>query len=511
MSNSDQPNLRTDYLHGTAALTSFYHYLIQQPDFAQIIQDKSQESIDRELLATVIQEQYTGLDLPPKAAENLQLLADPHTYTVTTGHQLVLFGGPMFTFYKVLHTIRLAEHLTATLPDHTVVPIFWIHTEDHDFEEINHYYTAFDEKHTYPAPFAGPVGEHLLTEAITPLIPQQYNGALAEAFQPGRSLADAYRRFMHELFGEYGLLMLDASDARLKAEFSEIFTQEIFQQESHKQVEAFSAQLVGKGYHQQINAREINVFYMDTTTRARLVQVGEDSFQVYGTDRTFTAQEMRQLIQEHPEKLSPNVVLRPLYQERILPNLAYMGGWGEISYWLQLKGVFEHFGVNYPLLLPRFSATLLKEDFVKEWEALGLPLSEVSTPLLILNQRILSTVWQDGELAQLEQELEQVFDKIAHYLSSLSQTLPRSAVGQKVKNGHFFRNLEKKVHRVVKHNEPIFRQVQELKEQVSPRNLVQERVLNLAAFPQYDPHVLIQHLYPHCQPLDLTHQYIILP
>ncbi|MEZ4827028.1 MAG: bacillithiol biosynthesis cysteine-adding enzyme BshC [Bacteroidia bacterium] len=506
--NSD---IRTDYLTGAPNLRPFYQYPLQNPDFRAIIEAKAKEDIDRQLLSRVISEQYAGLPEVPAVSENIERLSSPNTFTVTTGHQLALFGGPLFTTYKVLSTARLAADLKAQFPEYQFVPVFWIHTEDHDFEEINHFYSAFNQKHTYPGKFAGAVGEHVLETSIKSLVPSRFHGTLAAAFSPGKPLKDAYREFMHSLFAPYGVVMLDASDPRLKARFREVMRAEVNAGVAQKEVSRVSELLEELGYPAQITARDINLFYSDENGRDRITKNGQE-YEVVGRNLQFSPEALNDIIENHPEKISPNVSLRPLYQEMILPNLAYFGGWGEIAYWFQLKGVFDHFGVNYPLILPRMSATIFTRDVWQTWKDLGFPPSEIGKPMHELYRQFMPNIWDETTFRQISEEIIAKILAMKSYIEAeVSPTLPRSVEGQKVKMERFVANLEKKIHRVKRaDNAAIFSRIESAKLAIQPEGLVQERILSLAAFPDATPEKIIAAAWEACSPLDFTHRYLVL-
>ncbi len=505
-------DLRTDYLNGAHALRPFYHYPLSDPDFAQIIQDRSQHQPNRQALYEVLMDQYRGLEMGTAVQQNIERLRSPHTFTLTTGHQLVLFGGPLFTVYKIVSTIRLAEELAKAHPEHQFVPLFWIHTEDHDFEEINHYYTHFGEKHTYPGAFQGKVGDHVLESAIQACWPAHFPRELQQAYLPGRDLATATRHFFHTLFRDYGLVILDADDARLKQQFQDVIQADIEQHVASERVQATSVALKKAGYRTQINPREINFFYLDQQGRDRLV-TNHGHVQVAGRDGQFSPEEMRQLVMDHPERFSPNVSLRPLYQEMILPNLAYFGGWGELSYWLQLKGVFDHFGVNFPLVLPRFSATVLPQDWLRQWEAMGFSGPEVRKGLHQLYQQYMPQVWDSERFDQIEARILEEVEVLRQYIEEeLSPTLARSADALRTKNLNYLSNLRKKAHRVMRHRQPEpFAHIEALKLQVQPDGQVQERVWSLATVARWkDLPTFLHQVHQACQPLNFGHQFLEL-
>ncbi len=504
------PSIPEAYLQGEAALRPFYQYDPCQPDFAQIMADKGREAVDRALLQRVIREQYEGLEMGTAVEQHLEWLGETQSFTLTTGHQLVLMGGPLFTVYKVLSVIKLAAQLRAQHPEHKVLPVFWIHTEDHDFEEVNHCFAAYDDKRVYPGNFQGAVGTHEIEAEIETLLadwPETWRACYA----PGRSWAYAFRCLMHQLFGKYGLLILDAAHPALKARFREVLQAEIAEPVTEQLVQDYSVALVKAGFSQQITPRPVNLFYLDAAGRDRLVrangQVG-----IKGRNQLFSAQEIKALIEAHPERFSPNVSLRPLYQEMILPNLAYVGGWGELSYWMQLKGVFDHFGVNFPLLLPRMSATVVTAEQKAAWEALGFSLPDLKRPLSALYTQYLPQVWDDDEFSRLEGEiLQQIAALRDHIEGALSPTLARSGEALRAKTAHYLLNLRKKAARVVRHQQPeSFARIRALKWAVQPDGLVQERVWSLAAVPDTDPEAFIDLAWEACEPLDFSHRFLVV-
>ncbi|GAB4421448.1 MAG: bacillithiol biosynthesis cysteine-adding enzyme BshC [Bacteroidia bacterium] len=505
-------SISSDYLQGIPSLRPFYQYPIATPDFGAVMADKGRETIDRQLLAQVIASQYEGLDPGPAVLRNIARLAQPDSYTVTTGHQLVLFGGPMFTVYKVLHTLVLAAALEARHPGATIVPVFWIHTEDHDHEEINHYYSSYAQRHTYDGRFGTQVGSHVLDASIGALIPAHFPAELRETYRPGRSMAQAFRHFMHLLFGRYGLLILDASHPDLKAQFRAVMRRELREGLARDAVGQTSASMAEAGYPLQIQPRPINLFYLDEVGRNRIERQA-DHYQVVDRGLRFSPEEMEQLLTEQPARFSPNVSLRPLYQERILPNLAYLGGWGELAYWFQLRSLFDHTGVNFPMLLPRFSATLFEPAQGSRWAALGFAPADIRRPLHELHQLYLPQVWDDSDLlARQARILEEIAHLTTYIDTQLSPTLARSADALHTKARRYLDNLHAKARRVIRHHHAApFREIEALKLAIQPDGLVQERVLGLAAFADHNPYELVDFIRQQIDPLDYSHKFIALP
>src|SRR5690606_19527220 len=240
--------------------------------------------------------------------------------------------------------------------------------EDHDFEEIN-YFNFKGKKFRWNKESAGPVGR-LSTQGLQDFF-EIYSlelgsstnaGTLKKLFEDAylkhNNLADATRFLANSLFGKYGLIILDADDADLKRAFIPYIKEELQNQTSFKAVEKTIENF--KDYPIQVNPREINLFYIEDNLRERII-FENDKYYVNNTKTSFCKEEILNLVETNPEKFSPNVILRPLYQEVILPNLCYIGGGGEIAYWLQLKSFFDKIKITFPILLIRNSVLISNE------------------------------------------------------------------------------------------------------------------------------------------------------
>jgi bacillithiol biosynthesis cysteine-adding enzyme BshC len=508
--NPVKRNISEDYKKGSPALRQFYQHDLQNLDFAAIRNAKLFPDERRKVLVEVLEEHYARLPEIAQVRENLLKLALPETHSLTTGHQLNIMGGPLYTPFKVLSIAKLAKFLSDKDPLHPVVPVFWIHTEDHDFEEINHYFADFGIKKQYTGSFHSATGHHILEESITSLIPDRF-GELGQHYAPGKRLAEATLRFAHELYGPYGVIVLDADHPKLKALFAPVLEKELFENFSEKEVIHQSEKLEAAGYPLQVSPREINLFWLDEQGRNRIENIA-GGFGIDGRSGVIEPDEMRKIVADHPERFSPNVILRPLYQEYILPNLAYTGGWGELSYWMQLKGVFDAAETPFPLLLPRYSATVFTQQQAAEWETLGFSLEEISEQEHKLFRKYMPNIWDQSEFDELTEQALVAFDKLIEYASEHSDTLPRTVRGQQVKVSRFFKNLEKKFHRVKRHSLPKpFDEIRRLKRAVNPDHSVQERILGLTSFSMIKPEEFVRQIYAHIDvEADFERQYIVL-
>jgi len=347
-------SLINDYLDQKPNVQPLYHRFPTLENFGPQIDEKKANFDDskRAILVAVLEAQYAKIKASTATLNNIKLLNHSNTYTITTGHQLNLFSGPLYFLYKIISTINLTKELQQKYPEQNFVPVYWMATEDHDFEEIN-YFTFKGKKFCWNRESTGPVGR-LSTEGLEEFLAvfalelgnstnaETLKKLFQEAYLKHANLADATRYLANALFGHYGLVILDADDANLKRQ----------------------------------NPREINLFFIEDNLRERII-FEDGGYKINNTKRHFSEQELLAELELHPEKFSPNVVMRPLYQEVILPNLAYIGGGGEIAYWLELKSFFETVKVTFPMLIVRNSVVLATEKQLKKADALALTWSDL--------------------------------------------------------------------------------------------------------------------------------------
>ncbi|MGG7036318.1 MAG: bacillithiol biosynthesis cysteine-adding enzyme BshC, partial [Flavobacterium sp.] len=364
-------NLILDYLDEKPEVNAFYNRFPNienfNPETGQITEkQKNFNPENRAILVSALENQYLNFQVSEKVKTNILLLSDAKTFTVTTGHQLNLFTGPLYFLYKIISTINLCSELKQAYPDYHFVPVYWMATEDHDFEEIDHF-SFKNVKIKWDKESHGPVGR-LSTEGLAEVFTvfsenlglgqnaDSLKNLFEEAYLKHVNLAGATRHLANELFGSKGLIILDGDDISLKKAFAPFVKNELLQQTSFHKVSETNA-LLEKNYDVQVNPREINLFYLEDHLRERIL-FENNRYKINNTDLIFSKQEIIDLVEKNPEKFSPNVILRPLYQEVVLPNLCYIGGGGELAYWLQLKSTFEANNISFPVLLLRNSALL---------------------------------------------------------------------------------------------------------------------------------------------------------
>ena len=348
----------------------------------------------RETIVGSLKENYKTISENKTALEQIELLLDKNTFTVTTGHQLCLYGGPLYFFIKILHTIRLAEELKKSNPEKNFIPVFWMASEDHDSEEIESL-TLFGKTLTWDHGQKGAVGKFdtkaidAVRKELLALFRTDENSKLASSLNAleGKNYGDAFRNWVHFLFGSKGLLVLDADQTALKKEMIPAFERELSTSFSNQCIQKTNEALKAADRKRQIHSREINLFYMHEDVRTRILIEG-DRYMVANT--SYSRGEIIELLHLYPERFSPNVALRPLYQESILPNLCYIGGMAELRYWSQLKGIFLSSEVPFPMLQMRTNLLWIDQPAFKNSMKLGLTPTDLLEPMPVLQKKVIA-------------------------------------------------------------------------------------------------------------------------
>ena len=468
----------TDYLSGNDKLSGFYAFSPTLEGLEKSLRTR-QFSIDkRNVLSKELSKQYENLEASEETLQNIKLLQHTTTYTITTGHQLSVFTGPLFFIYKIISTIRLCKEMKSKFPLYDFVPIYWMASEDHDFEEINHFH-LFNQKHTWENEQKGAVGEFKMEgfESVFEDIKEELP-LFKKAYLESDNLSEATQYLVNELFKQHGLVILEPNNTVLKSQFKDIIRDELSNHTSFTEINNSSEKLVKAGYKAQINSREINLFYLDNQLRERIVFEG-DKYKVNNTDISFSKDEILELVDSNPEKFSPNVALRPVYQEAILPNLAYIGGPGELAYWLQLKSNFDRLAIPFPVLLLRDSFLLLNKGSQKTIEKLNISLEDIFKDYDILKKELVKK-WSDGELHldSEKREIESVMLSIKEKAMDKSLHPAIESELQKINKG--LDNLEKRIHKAEERNhETALSQLKKLQEKLKPNGVPQERVDNI--------------------------------
>ncbi len=514
--------LMNDYLDQKPNLESLYNRFPNLENFeGQILEKKNAfEDKNRAVLVSVLQQQYSKISTSVLTHQNINDLSYSNTFTITTGHQLNLFTGPLYFLYKIISTINLTQELKARYPNYNFVPIYWMATEDHDFEEIN-YFNFKGRKFRWNTESTGPVGR-LSTEGLADFFEvyarELGNGKNAneikrlfhESYLNHSTLADATRYLANELFKNQGLVILDADNQELKRIFTPYIKEELLNQTSHKKVLETVENL--KKYNIQVNPRAINLFYLEDNLRERIV-FENGKYKVNTTPIEFSENEILSLLAHHPEKFSPNVIMRPLYQEVILPNLSYIGGGGEIAYWLELKSFFDSVKVTFPMLLLRNSVLLTTEKQTKKIAKLGLTGSDLFLKQDNLKNECIKKLSEIPiDFTVQKEHLQKQFEGLYEIANQTDKSFIGAVKAQENKQIKGLENLEKRLLKAQKrkYSEELERII-DLQNELFPNQSLQERQVNFSEFYLENGADLIPLLLKRLKPLENNFDIIRLP
>ncbi len=482
-----------DYLNADKKLQAFYSHPVSIDGIKAAIEQRSSYHTQRKLLVDVLNKHYADANTTPAQQQNIQRLASDNCFTITTAHQPNIFTGHLYFIYKILHAIKLSESLKAQMPENDFVPVFYMGSEDADLEELGHVYIN-GVKHVWETNQAGAVGRMKVDKALVKMLDaiegeiaiHQYGKEIIElmraSYVEGTTIEQATFKLINTLFGEYGLIIFLPDNADYKKAFIPVIEKELTAQFSYKIVEDTVAEFP-KEYKVQASGRDLNMFYLVDETRER-IEKRNDQYSILNSPLSFTEAEMMEELKNSPERFSPNVILRPVFQEMWLPNIAFIGGGGEIAYWLELKSVFAFVNVPFPVLVLRNSFLWVEKNNVEKAGKLGFEMQD----LFRQEQELLNILVKRDSEVQLGLENErkciyEFYTRLRNTVGAVDKTLQPHTEGLEKLALRKIDALEKKMLRAEKKKfEAQQRQLQKIKSQLFPHNSLQERIENLMPF-----------------------------
>lgn len=506
------------YLDNDERLRPFYRYPVSHEGAKESIAARKKFHTDRQLLVRELKSQYQGIPASQAVLRNIELLAEENTFTVCTAHQPAIFTGNLFFVYKILHAIKLAGHLKKEMPQNNFVPVFYMGCEDADLDELGNIFLG-GEKITWETKQKGAVGrmntkglEKIIHRIEGELVVQPHGKELIEilrkSYLNSDNIQNATLKLVNALFGEYGLLVLIPDNAGFKKAMIPVFEDDLFNRVSLGIVEK-AGEAIGKNFKMQAHPRQINLFYLKDDIRER-IELDGDNYAVVNTGITFTADEIKKELQDHPGRFSPNVILRGVMQETILPNIAFIGGGGELAYWMELKGVFEHYKVPYPLLVLRNSFLVIENKWKQKLDKLHISIPSIFKPAQQLLNDLVKR--ESDKKLNLEEEIVSAtsyYDRLKNVAQQVDNTLTSHVVALQAKALKPLHELEKKLLRAEKRKfEAQERQLTAVKNTLFPNNSLQERVENFMPFYAKWGKEFLQMIYDHS--LALEQQFVVI-
>ena len=508
-----------DYHYNFTKVAKFYNGDFRDLATMQAhIEQVRSRDYPREQLGSILKEQNETYGCDSNTLENITMLADRQACAVVTGQQVGLFSGPLYTIYKALTVVKLAEYLSQKGKE-PIVPIFWLASDDHDFAEINHVNFLDKENRIDKIAYAPhsastriPAANISLTPDIEKCIQEledvtqdsEFKQAvishLSEAYAAGGSISTAFAHWMTQLFKSYGLIFIDGSHPELKKLGGRVFYTEIQEgSPSTKRALESSQDLQQSEYHAQVSVHDgiLNLFYGEQERRSIHVQDG--NYQIKGTQAAYTRQALLDQLESSPQRFSPNVLLRPLYQDALLPTVAYVGGPAEISYFAQMKGIYDSFGLHMPVIYPRKTVTILEKKIDIVLTNYQLAVQDVwHKGDKLINDAVQKNIPGaiDEAVGLTADHLARGFQAIKEEVMAFDPGLEKTVDMSLGKMNQQLEFLKKKVLKAAKQRDAIItRQLSKAIHNLYPNNHLQERVFNIMPFLIKYGYALIDQLY----------------
>ncbi len=495
-----------DYLEENPIVSKFYpNGFKTKEDFAKVISAKSKEEILREELVEGLLAENKLFGATEKTLENVKLLGEENTFAVVTGQQMGIFLGPLYTTYKTLTTVKLCEKLKSWFPDKNFVPVFWMETEDHDFAEAAKNYFLTQQGQLFEASYKNapnkkiPVGSLEFSQEISELtdeifaqigsteFSEELKKILGESYKEGKTFAEAFGSLFHKLLGDFGVITINPHDTFWKKNSVAFFETAISKNEEISQaLEKVKSEIEAEGFSPQIATQpeNSNLFLLLVKERHKLICEGEN-YSLGGREENFTKEELLTLTDVTPNLFVTNVVLRPLYQDFLLPTVAYVGGPSEVAYFAQILKLYPIFEIAEPVIFPRNSVLLLEKRIQRLLGKLGIELIDSFNDENEFVKVILEKLGETPEkmISDFSEKIVEEFSKLKNTLTQIDPVLEDMSSKSLEKALHQFNVLGQKAGNSYKRkNETTVSQAEKISSAIYPNSTPQERVLSLLTF-----------------------------
>jgi bacillithiol synthase len=500
--------LFVDYLHDFEKVQQYYAVDFRnRKSWKKLLEKVLSKQKDRSTLVRVLTEQNKEHHCGIKTLANIDLLGNDNTVAIVTGQQVGICSGPLYTIYKTVTAIKLAEQLATQFPDYNFVPVFWVEGEDHDFDEINKFNLINPEGQFEKIEYLwggkpleknpGPVGDLLIDGFIDKFFDDvqsrlqetefkaQIFASLRGHYRAGSTLGRAFLGLMNQLFEETGLIFLNPDNKEFKQILKPLFQKEIAAITKTSQMVIERGAELEEHYHAQIKAKALNLFMLHKGGRY-LIEAREHDYSLKGTRQFFSKEELNAIVENTPEMISSNVVLRPICQDTILPTLAYVGGPSEIAYFAQLKPVYEFFDVPMPVVYPRASVTIVEEKVKNILEKFQVDFTEVISnldPVLIRIAEQVSEVKVEALFESLNRHVREAVVESRFGIQQIDATLSGAVDSTLARIEGQINVLKEKTQQAQQRRQDVtVKQVQKVALNIFPNSNFQEREFNVVYY-----------------------------
>lgn len=502
-------NLFLDYLYEFENVKDFYKNDFHNKEEYSGIFHRISESHDhsREALSQTLKVQYQGFNPSAKTQKNISALGDKKTLAVVTGQQLGILGGPLYTFYKLMSAIKLSTFLSERYDDYYFVPVFWLEGDDHDFNEVRGINLpnenneiikiGYDQEVEDEEDNKGSIGNLILNESLEKFYSELEKNLRVTEFTPqlldkiksfytvGKTFKQAFKELLFWLFDQYGLVIFDPQDKNIKNLLKPVFKKEITNFRTHTEKLVKVSAKLEEIYHAQVKVRPVNLFYSYEEGRY-LIEPVENEFRLKRKRKKFTLDEMLSHIDNEPENFSPNVLLRPICQDYVLPTAFYIGGPSEISYFAQVMPLYDFYNVEAPIIYPRASATIIEKNINSIIEKFGINLNELFQDPEGLKQKVIDSFSKtsvEDIFNGTTSQIDLAFDQLKEKLFELDKTISDASSKYKEKIIKYVEELKGKAYDAQKRKHEItLRQIERVINVAFPNSILQEREINFIYF-----------------------------
>jgi len=504
-------NLFKDYISNSDAISDYFDVHPFDDDAIKTKADSFSFSSDRNRVVSLLSEFQNDFDAPKSVYEQINRLSDPESLSVVTGQQLTIYGGPLFTIYKTITAINYAKKWSEQL-DRPVIPVFWLADEDHDYKEVitiglpnNGDFRTVRYDESLPIKFTPPVGEIKITEEIlsfkktvskhlgkTDFFDTLWSD-IHKAYGKNKSFKIAFGNWLLHLFGHHGLILCGSQTKPVKRFSSKLLSQFVTKNEQINRVlDDTTYSLISDSYHGQVQVQSSNLFYLDDDKNRTKINVEDEKWSTI--NKQWSQDELISEIEEFPERFSPNVFLRPILQDHLLPTIAYVGGPGEIAYYAQMKSLYELFKMKIPVILPRFSMTLIESSVDRVLDKLPFSISEYNDRIEDLEKKYVKRT-EEIDIEKLFGIWKNQMEDLTKIKKKEIQEIDPSLAGSVGKaKALYFSELDKlkgKVYKTVKQQDQIqLDRIAKIKNNLFPNNNLQEREVAFIYFMnKYGPEI----------------------
>jgi bacillithiol biosynthesis cysteine-adding enzyme BshC len=527
--------LFTDLTENPEKVREFYPLHYKDENSWRTIMDKVHErNTDYSELAQILKQQNTDLCASGKAINNIEKLASGNAFAVVTGQQVGIFTGPLYTIYKAMTAIKLSEYLSEKYQA-DFIPVFWIESNDHDLEEANHIYlldsnsdlVKLEYKPSQYTPNCS-VKDVLIDDGFLDIINDLLKSSpntefkkdifdiICESYLPSKSLSYGFGQMMSRLFSKYGLVFIDPSDPDVKNLMSPIFQREIESPlKSVGIVNSAGERLRSLGYESQIEKSDDSTcLFIEESGARRKLFFRDGNYEIDGSGMKLSKSQLLETLQIAPWRFSPNVALRPVIQDYILPTVTYVAGPGEASYFAQLNNLYAYMNVSMPIIHPRAGFTIVESKVQRVMEKNGLEISDLSEHYEKLFSRV-SKQHVSDKLEQLiessRSEIESVFEKLSSELIHIDPNIENVTESARKKIDQQINILRERAYQLQRSRDDIIRnQIKRACMNIYPDDKPQERVFNVVQYLVLYGTDLLNEIMTVINPEDIKHFFLFL-